>query len=748
MQLKYSKNSAITGILATIILTLIVSHPIIGPSIWNPNNHMFTFGGDGLTIYYDMIYHIKYGKGQIFEGMNYPYGELIFMTDAQGSLSLLLNWINNHITDISEYTVGIVNFLNGFSVLLCSVIIYLILRKFDVNLVIAIVFSTLITVLSPQIFRLVSHFGLAYLFAIPTSFYWIIQKSKKINFGIFDLVFLLFVIFITFNNPYVGFILSSTIILSGFYMWMYHHLSLKYMSLSFLGLIPLVITYVYLKVSDPVRDRIKVQWGYFDLNTKIEGIIAPKGSLVDGLLNWFGYPSYELDFENILNIGLSTWIILCLIFVMYFIKKNTFKRFRIPEDFKPVLFSSSILLAYSSGIFFTPFNQEFIEDKLHFLLMFKAIGRLSWPFYYALTILAVLFLNHLYLHYNKWIILPLIITLAVIWNWEINTYVALSFKNKKHDNFLGNSQAEKVLKILEDNNIDANDYQAILSLPKLMTWTDNFISEVNWSSQYHSMNISRVTGLPLINAMLSRMSISQTAEKIELLAHPYVKKTFVNKLPNKKDILIVLGHDYPPLTEGELYLLRNSDTLYNEPNGFTLLKLPIENINKYHDTTPFREKYKDSLITNNAFYYEGFDSQKSNFIYFGNGAKAFNKGNHKIFFGTIHSPSDNVYSFSAWTRFDHMKYGIGWFTCQVKNSSGDIIFNETPDTRRSNDVHGEWIRTQIDFPVHENCTVLISFNTNRTLFIDEVLIRPKNTTHILYENENEMLIDGYKVKTY
>ena len=42
-----------------------------------PNHHMYTFGGDGLTIYYDMIYHICHGTGQHFSGMNYPDGELI-----------------------------------------------------------------------------------------------------------------------------------------------------------------------------------------------------------------------------------------------------------------------------------------------------------------------------------------------------------------------------------------------------------------------------------------------------------------------------------------------------------------------------------------------------------------------------------------------------------------------------------------------------------------------------------------------
>lgn len=39
------------------------------------------------------------------------------------------------------------------------------------------------------------------------------------------------------------------------------------------------------------------------------------------------------------------------------------------------------------------------------------------------------------------------------------------------------------------------------------------------------------------------------------------------------------------------------------------------------------------------------------------------------------------------------KYGIGWVKCKVKDKNGDIKYEQYPDTRKSNDVHDQWIRT-------------------------------------------------------
>jgi hypothetical protein len=118
----------------------------------------------------------------------------------------------------------------------------------------------------------------------------------------------------------------------------------------------------------------------------------------------------------------------------------------------------------------------------------------------------------------------------------------------------------------------------------------------------------------------------------------------------------------------------------------------------------------------------------------------------KYFLTRSKNPLSDKYTFSVWTKIDHQKYGLGWFKCEVKRQNGEVIYKEVPDTRRSNDIHGDWIRTEMTFPVDANCTVDISYFTTRDMIIDELLIRP-DTADIIIQgfDRNGMLFNGFKV---
>ena len=742
--MEYLSNKRLGG-LYTVLICIIFSFSFIGKSLISPNHHMYTFGGDGLTIYYDMIYHICHGTGQHFSGMNYPDGELIFMTDAQAILSIALSWINDHLFTVCDHTVGIVNFLIALSVIICSLTLYFLFTLLNVRTWIAVVFSALITLLSPQIYRIIGHFGLAYLFLIPLCFVWIIQKQRDQKFRYYDVFLGVLILLLILNNPYLGFISAATIIFSGFYLWMSSQFKSYNIYLILIGFIPLLFAFSYLKLFDKISDRIQIQWGYFYLQSSPQGILAPKGSLMDAILKWFGKPSYELDFESIANIGLVSAVTLILIIVGLFIKKKSVFHFSVPQEFRPIVFASMVLFIYSSGVLFLPFGQDYSEDKLGFLLMFKAVGRLVWPLYYAISILTVLYLNGIFNKSNQVVGYCIVIAAALVWKWEVNTYTIHGFRDTKHDNFFSAVKADNVKQVLSDNHINPDDFQAILGLPKLETWNDIFISEVNWSTQYNSMNISRTTGLPMINAMLSRISTGQAAERIELLGNPLIYKSFIEKLPNKKDILILLAGDPPPLSPGEKFLIEVSDTLYYKEHDYSLHRLKVDSIN---NNTYLRSA--QALLCNaenglDGCIYLGFNDLKTDYSYFGNGSMKYGKGRHTILETKIENPLTDKYVFSIWTRFDHMKHGIGWINCVVRDSSGNVIYNETPDTRRSNDIHGSWIRTELSIPVLKNSTIKVDFETNRDLYVDELLIRPIIKDVLNCDGDDTIMLNGFKI---
>ena len=729
----------------SMFICFLICLPLFGKYFFSPNSHMYAFGGDAFAIYYDISYHVCHGKSSWFEGMNYPHGELIFLTDAQGALTMILQWLNQYI-NICDYTIGIIHTLNVVAVLLASLVLYYALRALECSNAISVGLSPLIAVMSPQIMRLSGHFGLAYPLVLPLCMLWFLRKSSVRKIEKRDFTFFLIMVFFSFNNPYVGagaaaFLLVASMI-DG--IWSKKYIANFWVfgvSLAFI-----LIPFIYFKMSDPVSDRIKVQWGYFSFNTEFQGIIAPINSIIYRCIEWMHQPLKTINDETAINIGLVAVISLLVLIFHFLFRFKFLKNFSISKPFIIILLSTLVLFLYTSGLLFSMFEQEFIEENLGFLLMFKALARISWSIYFSLTLLSAILINHIVKGKSLSFVILILSWTIFIWTFELYGYMSPRFQNTVHDNFLSQKKKQEILE--EIKSVDIQQFQAILCIPKMVMWSDNLISDHNFTSQFISQRISHATGLPLISAMLSRISTSQAMESIELLAHPLIEKSLQTKFPDKKDILLLVSKDNQGLSSGEQYLVAVSDTVFSS-NSYTLMKLPLSKINDFeHQRDQLLTKYKNQVNTDaKAIIYMDFESEMSkDTSYYGKSSKRLTKGNHQILKHTFDNIIDSNYIVSVWTRIDHEKYGIGWFKCVVKNKNNEVVFEQGPDTRKSNDVHDQWIRTEVKFPVREGNSVEVSFEVNRIVYIDELLIRPENVIHV-HESKNEhYLINGFKVK--
>ena len=744
---KYFYKEWFGGVIA-MILCFILCFPFFGSYFFSPNKYMYAFGGDAFAIYYDLSYHVCHGSGVWFKGMNYPHGELIFLTDAQGALTVILKWINQNIINICDYTVGILHSLNVISVILTSLVLYYILKALKCGLITSVIFAPLITMLSPQILRLVGHFGLAYPVVLPICILWFIRKTNLKKFEKRDILFFITLLFFSFNNPYVGagaagLLILATLIYSFWSRLYLYSLGLLMISFGFV-LIPLVA----FKILDPVQDRIKLQWGYFSFNTEFQGLVAPPDSLLFRILTWNGYSLKDINGETFINLGIIS--ILCLLLILFhkIFKYRFLQEFKLEKSFIIILISTLLLYVYTSGLLFSLFDTEYLEENLGFLLMFKAVARLSWSLYFIITILATLVIDHIIKFKNITFILLVLSWVCYIWIYEIHSYIGPRFKETTHNNFLSKKNQEEIRAELAAANINIPDYQAVLCLPKMVMWSDNLITDLHFQTQFMSQRLSHATGIPLVSAMLSRISTGQALESIELLAHPLVEKSLQDKFPNKKDLLLLIGGDNPSLSSGEKYLITAADTLLNTPS-YTLMRLPLNKINNFENQRDlFLNTYKNQEKTDSeTFIYQNFESETSeNISYYGASSKKINKGNYLILKHRFDNPIDSHYIFSVWTRVDHLKYGIGWFKCIIKNEKDEVIYEQGPDTRKSNNVHDEWIRTEVKFPVQKAHSVEIIFDVNRTVYIDELLISPENRIHIQQDTSEYILINGYRVK--
>ena len=294
--------------------------------LFHPNQYLMAQGGDAYVIYYNMVYHVCQNSDYIlFQGMNYPFGESIIMTDAQAALSLTLKFVDEYFFSICEFVPGVVHLFILFLLPLTAVFLYFIFKELNISITYSIVFSLLITFLAPQLQRITGHFGLAYPFVIPMVIYWFLIKYKSVNFQWKDLIFGSVLYFFFINNPYVGFAAGGLFVISAGLVFILER-NKKGFTLILTGLIPLILGYLTIKLSDPYDDRIITQWGFFYYFASIAGMFFPNGSLLDTIFHLtdvFG----EVRFEGKINVGLVSTITIIFVGFTYL----TFKIFKSSE---------------------------------------------------------------------------------------------------------------------------------------------------------------------------------------------------------------------------------------------------------------------------------------------------------------------------------------------------------------------------------------------------------------------------------
>ena len=168
------------GLLLVFIFSILILLIFYGKVISSLNTTYFSTDGDGIQCYYNTYYLAKFDTSLMYShSMNYPYGEVAFYTLSQPLVAGSLKFISANIVDVTQYTVGILNFLMLFSVVLAAVFLYLILLETGLPVYPALFISVGIAFLSPQIDRFGGHFTLSYVCAIPLLIYLLLLFHKK-----------------------------------------------------------------------------------------------------------------------------------------------------------------------------------------------------------------------------------------------------------------------------------------------------------------------------------------------------------------------------------------------------------------------------------------------------------------------------------------------------------------------------------------------------------------------------------------
>jgi hypothetical protein len=680
-----------------------------------------------------MVYHVCQNPEYVhFFGMNYPYGESLILTDGQAAFSILLKSIHEHIMPICDFIPGIVHAFILVLIPLTSVFLFLIFEKLKVKRIIALLFAILITFLSPQLMRVTGHFGLAYPFFIPMMIYWFLDKYENINFRFRDLLFGTVVFFFFINNPYVGFAGAGLFLVSAFLVFCVER-NKKSILLLLTALIPLFLGYIAVELSDPFQDRIERQWGFFFLYASIAGMFFPKGSFLFEIFHpeqIFG----DVRFEGQINVGMVVTITIFTVIISYFVFKLRKKQWpiNIPKSFMYIFWGSFLMFLYAANYSLYGFAREFMEAHMGPLLMFKASGRLAWTFYYGLTIMAsfIIFWWAENNFQNNLKQIGFFVLIGLVWASE-----DLHFLNRRYgpDIYYDNVYKSQELKDqLHTAGISKENYAAMYLLPVIQTWNDKFLFELDFHTQRASQTMSALTGIPMINGMMSRAPLESSITAIQLAAHPLLHRARLSDMNGGKPFLLIHGNQKQKLTIGEKHLLSKGKFVTE------FLESKIYQV----DLIDFKENSPPTIQSKDApFYHSSWKKNNVTPVKLTEpGALHLKKGRNTIFQDSLPAllqKTDDNLLVSIWYYNDHRFFEVP--KLEVKAGGKQYSFFN----RSSYDYLGYWVRQEIEIPSTD--FIEITSDYKHEVFYDDLHIQKANDTTLVY-NEGILIWNNYPIK--
>ena len=619
------------------ILTIGFLSFFYGKILIHPNSYIFTSSGDGIKNYYTYAYFIKNNQSSInFEGMNYPYYENFMFSDSHPLLALFLQKSSHLFPVVADYSIGILNLLMILSIGLTVFILFFIFRLLKINPLLNIFAAIGITILSPQIFRINGHLSLSYSFVIPLILYLLLLYESTLKKKYLFFLAISTVVFF-FTHAYLGmeatlliFTYSTISLIVCFFSKLKINKS-RYISLFITTLLPVIIFYVFVSLTDFHKGRTTNPWGIFENHAQLSTIFLPVDNPTDIIKNYL-FPKINQSWEGWAFIGFATIIILLIYLIKIFLKiiknkKLKFTSYIISNQPLRILFASSILiLAFSMFVPFR-FGLEKYVDYINIIKQFRSLGRFAWIFYFISTITSVYLLN-VYIQRlivkNKHFISCLIIFIyfAMMFFDGIFYHIDISDKICSTPNYFDIQQNPSTLK----NDIvliNPLNYQAILPFPFYHIGSENYskpaINQILFLSTLYSYHLN----LPLISSCLARTSIPESKNIMQLLASRFYKKNIEADISKEKLILIIALNEGLNINEieylKEAHCISKNDTysIYEINPQVFFRNTSNEEIAKFKLISDSLYKKNGFLVNDTSFYfsYKKYNSYENETVY-------------------------------------------------------------------------------------------------------------------------------------
>lgn len=773
-----NKSGYSKGYLLLVILCLAFLGFLYGKILIHPNQYIFNSAGDGIKNYYTYAYYIAKNKSNTsFEGFNYPYEEVLIYTDCNPVLAFCIKKLAIVFPGITQYSIGILNFIMIFSFFLTSSFLYLIFKNLRIHPLLSALSALSIMVLAPQVFRLSGHYSLSYGFVIPLTILLLfkIQQNKKILTYATILFIHIFCSF--FTHPYLGLISVSIIFTYVFVQWIFLFRSRSFYGFQTIILFlsaafPLIIFYAFTSAMDTHLGRTTNPYGFFEYYADLDTIFLPNHPPLLVFVKKF-LPSFTQTWEGWSYIGvvaIITGFIIVIRFIRFILKKQKLNNalLEFPHKTLIILFISSIILVFfSMGLPFRFLPKHYL-DYFSFIKQFRSIGRFAWVFFFVINIVAILVVDRygrrLFVSGKRGLVYVMfILTPSFIFFEGVSGHMDISNKIVQSNNpFLQKNLPDNLNKII--TKVDANHYAAIIPLPYYNIGSENFTKEASNETYSNSFLLSYHSGIPLISNFTARASISESKNLMQLFSDGFYSKQIVNDFDSNLPFLILCTNGSLNLQES--LLISKATPLYKD-NDVALFKISREDLLAKTSGQEFQyfHSLKDELYpynglmtndSNSYFFYNGYnDVVNENMINFrGNGVLSFMKNDRLVLADAPANKfaKNHLYIASFWIYNGGHNYGQDVLTnidFNIYQSTNQKII-ETIKPQSSMVINNDWSLVELPFSVStDQGTIQFILEgkdwKNRKMYLDDVFIYRRGTTYYRVDKaENKQPVELFK----
>lgn len=739
---------------------LVCLWPGFGDVILHPNGFLFANNGDGLKNYFNLGYYLKYNQGLHFTGVNYPYGEKLLYTDTQPFFALFLNFVDDYLWQIGPNSVAIVNIAILSGMILTAIVVFLILKHYQLDTAYSIIIAICITFLSPQWDRIHGHLSLSYAFVIPLIWYLLIRYETAGN-QKFAWWLALSGVGLLAGGLHLYYILITSGFILAYLLVRWISLRRKKESIDYriagwlagAAIIPVMTIWFLTFLSDPIHDRPSSPYGFFVYHANIPSIFLPHYSASTNFINKI--IGFSFNWEGRAFIGSAALIFLLGLLVVsirrFFKKQENSGLF---SDLAGYGYSAALMLLISMCV---PFEWlRFIPEWISPLKQFRALGRLSWIFYYVINVIAAISVYRIYLELKKkginagWRDTFLLLFIA-IWVFDAGAfYINHGPTTIRPNDKLENSDQE-YLSRFSRAGLTPDHFQAIFSLPLVAVRTDKMTFEKDLSGHNEAMKCAFHTGLPIVQSTASRPSLSQTFSSIQLISSPMIQKQRLKDMDERP--LLMLHIINSELTPGEKSIL-DQGRLFWEDQYIQLLELPLT---AFQDSLHLvKAKFdtllsKDVSLAKDAFlctpscdgvYFNSFEESETTKPAFWGFHSLTQDAAKWVLLDTIFQVMDNPKELSFWVYIDPSFSGMPAYEYFHGSLSENLKSEGKTEMRDNPEIANGWVLIRIWLnPVSTHHQVYIY---GKRTTVDNLLIRNPDQDVFITQGNNR-LFNNYLV---